>query len=81
VSISDRERLFELLGRADAECAAYAQQQERWAALLRGEAVLFGKRAQIVWPDGSPYGRSNEELAEWVSPAQLTTPVSGPSDV
>lgn len=31
-------------------------------AMLMGRATLFGKRIEILWPDGMPHGMTEAEL-------------------
>lgn len=38
--------------------------------LMAGEALfIFGKRVELTWPEGRPFGKSEEELREWAMEA------------
>jgi hypothetical protein len=48
-------------------------QMTTFVELLRGGAQLFGYRVELTWPDGSPYGKTNAELADWVEQLRTVT--------
>ena len=46
------------------EHARHAEQDRVIGSLLAGEAMLFGKRVEIAWPDGMPQGMTTEWLVD-----------------
>lgn len=55
--------------RTQAQFEASQRELRFIAALLRGDARIWGRRVRpIEWVDGQPWGRSNAELAEDLDP-------------
>lgn len=72
---SDRQRL-DALYRADSIVIEglreqvrklRGEQQRTLIALIKGDAMVFGTPARIEWPEGRPFGWSDEQLVEMLS--------------
>jgi hypothetical protein len=60
----------EEIERQVAESKVYAAREDEQrriiVSLLRGGSLLLGKRIELCWPDGPPYGMTNEQLVDWL---------------
>jgi len=59
--MTDRDKLFEQMGKAAGSAAAQREREKMIAALVRGEAQIAGARVRIEWIDPKP-----DWVDEWV---------------
>jgi len=59
-------RLVDLMRETDRREAATDAQVDLGYRLMSGEVLcIFGKPVDLTWPEGRPFGMSEEELRNW----------------
>jgi hypothetical protein len=61
--MTDRDELFETMGRIEGEGVSFRERERMVLALVRGEAQIFGARVRIEWVDPKP--DAVDDWMEW----------------
>ena len=60
------QRIDDLMRESDRQAVATDAQVNLGFRLMAGEVLfMFGKRVELTWPEGRPFGKSEEQLREW----------------